>query len=288
MKKIIKYIIYYLVPVKIFLKIKFKKKVGYKLNLNHPKSFNEKLQWLKLNDRKSIYTQMVDKYMVRKYIAESIGEKYLIPLLGVWNNFEEINFNKLPDQFVLKCTHDSGSIRICKDKSNFDINEAKNFFNKKLKENFYYFGKEWPYKNVHPRIIAEEFIEDESSKDLKDYKFMCFNGNVKCCFVCSERFSTHLKVTFYDTEWNKLPFERHYPNSEEEIPKPKNLEKMIQLAEKLSINIPFVRVDFYEVNNMIYFGELTFFPGCGFEEFKPIEWDYKLGEWIDLSSSKKD
>lgn len=287
MKDSIKFILYHLIPDKIFLKIFFRKKLGYSLNLKNPKSFNEKLQWLKLNDRKILYTQLVDKYEVRKYIKNLIGDKYLIPILGIWNRFEDIDFNVLPNKFVLKCTHDSGSVIICKDKSTFDILEANIFFNKKLKENFYFRGKEWPYKNVKPRIIAENYMSDEENNDLKDYKFMCFNGIVKCCFVCSERFENNLKVTFFDNDWNVMPFERHYPKSNKSILKPKNFKKMIELAEKLSKNIPFVRVDFYEINNDIYFGELTFYPGCGFEEFKPIEWDYKLGEWIDLQKNAK-
>lgn len=280
--------LYNRMPDEKFLKKKFKLYIGYDLNLDNPKSFNEKLQWLKLHDRQSIYTTMVDKYEVKSYIASIIGDEHIIPTLGVWNSFDEIDFDTLPNQFVLKCTNDSGGVVICKNKSDLDKMTAKQKIEKCLNSNFYYWGREWPYKNVEPRIIAEAYMEDSSGEDLNDYKLMCFNGKVKCSFVCSERYSDEgLKVTFFDNDWSVLPFERHYPKSTRPIDKPENFNEMIQLAEKLSKDIPFVRVDFYDINGKIYFGEMTFFPGCGFEEFTPEEWDYKLGEWIDLSWVKK-
>lgn len=270
-------------PDSLFLRIKYYLKMGKMLDLYSPETFNEKIQWLKLYDRKSSYTSLVDKYEVRRLISQNIGESYLIPLLGVWNKFDDIDFSKLPNQFVLKCTHDSGGIIICKDKSNFDIASAKYKINKLLKKNYYYHCREWPYKYVKPRIICEKYMVDESDKELKDYKFMCFSGEVKCSFVCSNRnFKGKLNVTFFDMNWEIMPFERHYPRSNYEIKRPKNFQKMVELAEKLSHDIPFVRVDFYEVDGKIYFGELTFYPGSGYEEFTPVSYDYLLGSWIKL------
>lgn len=272
-----------LMPDKMYLKWLFPKMVGYKLDFRAPKSFNEKLQWLKIYDRNPYYTKLVDKYEVKKIVKEKIGEKYIIPTLGIWNSFDEICFEDLPYQFVLKATHDSGSTVVCRNKDCFDILAAQKKLTEALSQNFFYKGREWPYKNVKPRIIAEQYLNPGANEDLIDYKFMCFNGSVKCCFVCTDRFSKDgLKVTFFDNKWNKMPFERHYPSSNKDIKKPQNFERMIYLAEKLSENIPFVRIDFYEYLDQIYFGEYTFFPGGGMEEFSPKSWDFKLGSWITL------
>lgn len=276
------------IPDKLYLELTFEKRMNKKLNFNNPKTFNEKLQWLKLYNRDEKLINLVDKYKVKQYIVEKIGAKYVIPTIGVYNSFNDINFDKLPNQFVLKCTHDSGGIVICNDKSNFNIKNAKIKINKCLKRNYYYLGREWPYKNVTPRIIVEKYMEDKENKDLIDYKFMCFNGKVECIFTCSERYNKYgLKVTFFNRNWEQLPFERHYKSSNKEIKKPNNLNKMIELSEILSKNFPFVRIDFYEINNNIYFGEFTFFPGSGYEEFNPEEWDLKLGNLIDLSLLNK-
>lgn len=270
-----------------YLERQYKIYMEYPLNLDNPQKYNEKIQWLKLNDRNPKYTIMVDKYEVKKYIADMIGEKYIIPTIGVWDSFKKIDFDSLPGQFVLKCTHDSGSVVICKNKEEFNYKYAKKKLNKGLRNNLFWWGREWPYKNVPRKIIAEQFLEDETG-DLADYKFMCFDGEVKCSFVCSDRFSDNgLHVTFFDRDWNVMPFERHYPSVKEGLPKPQNYEKMIKLAEILSKDIPFVRVDFYEVNGQIYFGELTFYPGSGMEEFTPEEWDYTLGSWINLPTDLK-
>lgn len=264
-----------------FLKLLYKMKFKKNLNLDHPKTFNEKIQWLKLYDRKDKYTIMSDKYAAKEYVSNIIGEEYIIPTIGVWDKFENIDFSGLPKQFVLKCTHDSGTVIICKDKARLDISKIRKKVKKNLKRNYYYTGREWPYKNIKPRIIIEKYMED--SEDPKDYKFMCFNGKVKCSFVCSDRRGKDgLKVDFYDLQWNKMPFQRHYPNSKIDIPKPKNYALMIDLAEKLSKEIPFLRVDFYEFNDKVYFGELTFFPGSGFEEFTPSEYDEILGNMLEL------
>ncbi len=268
---------------KFLIKRAYKTYVGKKLNLKNPQTFNEKLQWLKLYDRKPQYITMVDKVAVKDYVADKIGEEYIIPTLGVYEKFDDIDFNSLPNQFVIKSTHDSGGLVICKDKSKFDINKARKKINWSQKRKYYYIHREWPYKNVKPRIIIEKYMKDKSGYELKDYKFLCFNGEVKCSFVCSDRFSEKgLHVTFFDRDWKVMPFERKYPSVKNGVPKPINYDIMLELAEKLSKNIPFVRVDFYEIDNRVYFGELTFYPGSGFEEFTPEEWDYKLGEWITL------
>ncbi len=272
-----------LIPDKPYLKIKFRAHMGKKLDLKNPQTFNEKLNWLKLYNRKSEYTRMVDKYEAKEYVANILGDEYIIPTLGVWERVEDIDFDSLPNQFVLKCTHDSGGIVICGDKTKLNLEEAKETVRKALNANFYFMGREWPYKNVKKRIIAEQYMEDTEIGELRDYKFLCFNGEVKCSFVCSHRFSKEgLHVTFFDKDWNVMPFERHYPSVKEGVQPPKNYNRMVELAEILSKNIPFVRVDFYEVEGRIYFGELTFFPGCGWEEFNPYEWDKKMGEWIKL------
>ena len=267
-----------------YLKLKYKSVFGRELNLENPKTYNEKLQWLKLNDRKPEYTRMVDKYLVRQYVAEVIGAEYLIPLLGVWDNPDEIDFDQLPDQFVLKCNHNSGlGMCICKDKSRLNLTETRAALQKGLKENYYIRHREWPYKDVPRKIIAEKYMSDGENEELNDYKLMCFNGTVKMSFVCSNRFNSEgLNVTFYDEKWNRLPFERHYPASATEIEKPVSYEEMVRLAEQLAQNIPFVRVDFYEIEGKPYFVEMTFFPGSGFEEFEPMEWDYKIGEMLEL------
>jgi len=271
-----------------YLKLLFSSRMGKTLNLENPKTFNEKLQWLKLYDRNPEYTRYVDKYLVREYISEKLGEEYLIPLLGVWDNPDEIDFNALPDQFVLKCNHNSGAgLCICKDKQSLDIENVKKRLKKGLEQDYYLTGREWPYKDVPRKIIAEKYMEDENSKELRDYKFMCFNGQVKCCLVCSERFSKDgTKFTFMDRDWNTLPFGRPNLKRDMTLEKPKNYEKMIMLAEQLSINNPFLRVDFYEVADRIYFGELTFFPASGFTGFDPQEWDEILGEWLELPHRK--
>lgn len=273
-----------IIPDKWYLSILYYILMGRDLNLDNPSSFNEKIQWLKLYDFKSEYTQLVDKYEVRKYIAERIGEEYLIPLIGgPWDNFEEINFDLLPNQFVLKCTHDSGGVVVCTDKSKFNKEIAREKLNKALSRNYYWGGREKIYKNIEPKIIAEHYLEADEGVELSDFKIMVFNGKAKCSFVCSERFSgDKLKVTFFDLNWNRLPFERRYPQSSVSIKRPENYKLMIELAETLANEIPFNRVDFYEVKGQVYFGEMTFYPGGGMESFSPEEWDTIMGGWLEL------
>lgn len=272
-------------PDDVFLKKAFRVNMHQELNLDNPQTFNEKLQWLKLYNRKPEYTMMVDKYKVREYVANTLGEEYLIPLLGVWDDPDEIDFDALPNQFVLKCNHNSGlGMCICKDKSKLNIEKVKKELKKGLKQDYYLTGREWPYKDVPRKIVCEKFMtNDEVGGELEDYKLMCFQGKVKASFVCNNRFSKDgLNVTFYDTDWKRMPFERHYPASKTEITRPASYDEMVQLAEKLAQNIPFVRVDFYEIKGKPYFGELTFFPGSGFEEFNPEQADKELGSWIKL------
>lgn len=271
-----------------YLKILYKYRMKKKLNIDNPQTFNEKLQWLKLYDRNPEHIKMVDKYEAKEYVKNIIGEQYIIKTLGIYNSFDEIDFSKLPNQFVIKCTHDSGGVVICKNKDELDIKKVRKKINHCLKRNYFYNTREWPYKNIKPRILIEEYKNDNVNEDLLDYKLMCFNGRVKCSFVCSERQSKKgLAIDFFDDNWNHMPFERHYRNLGKEIKKPKNFDKMIELAEKLSKDIKFVRVDFYEINGKIYFGEMTFFPGSGFEEFTPEKWDYELGKLIELPNERK-
>lgn len=289
-KKIIMYIRWILVDAGIFnfmsdelyLKMTYKFKFGKKLNLDNPQTYNEKLQWLKINDRKAIYTTMVDKYEVKKYVANIIGKEYIIPTLGIWDNFDDIDFEKLPNRFVLKCTHDSGGIVICKNKDNFNIMAARKKIEKSLKRNYYYIGREWPYKNVKPRIIAEEYIE-ENEEELKDYKFFCFDGKVKALFIATDRNSKNETCfDFFDEKFNHLNITNGHPNSAKKIEKPKEFDKMKELAEKLTQKMIHARVDFYNISGQIYFGEITLYHWSGMVPFEPKEWDNKLGEMIKL------
>lgn len=276
-----------IIPDKIYLKLMFKIKLNQKLNLKNPRTFNEKIQWLKLYDRNPRYVDLVDKYKVREYIEKMIGKKYLIPLLGVYNSFDEIDFENLPNQFVIKSNHDSGGLVICKDKNKFDKEVARKKIEKSLNHNYYYNGREWPYKNVKRKIIIEQYMEDKIHEDLIDYKIMCFNGKAEYTFVYSERFSNDgVKANFFDNSWNELNFERQYGKTKKKIKAPKNHKKMLQFSELIAKNMDFVRVDWYEVNGNLYFGEITFYPCSGFGSFEPIEWDYKLGEKIKLSTKK--
>lgn len=272
-----------------FLERKFQAVFHRELDLENPQSFNEKMQWLKLYNRNPLYTQYVDKYLVREYVKDTIGEEYLIPLLGVWENAEDIEFDKLPSQFVLKCNHNSGlGMYICKDKNKMNYSKVISALKKGLKQDYYLTNREWPYKNVPRKIIAEKYIVDESGYELKDYKFYCFNGIVKLVMINSDRMTENETMALYfDENYNKLDFEWGYINPDTIPPKPEKFELMKTLAEKLSENIPHVRVDFYQTPEGVYFGEMTFFNGSGFNKINPVEWDYTLGSWIDLSQITK-
>ncbi len=260
-----------------YLKLKYNIVFGKPLNLETPITYNEKLQWVKLYDRKPIYTEMVDKYEAKKYVSSIIGDKYVIPTLGVWENFEDIDFMSLPDKFVLKCTHDSGGLIICRDKSKLDMKMAKNKIKKSLRHNYFLSGREWPYKNVKPRIIAEEYMEDADTGELRDYKFYTFNGKAKYVMVNTGRGDGKTKADYFDMDFNWLDFRWGYPNAETLIKKPKNFDNMIVLAEALAQGTLELRVDFYECNGQIYFGEMTFFDGGGFTKFNPELWDTIFG-----------
>lgn len=270
-----------LFPDRLYLKLKFRLHMDKWMDFDNPQTFNEKLQWLKLNDRKPLYVSMVDKIDAKKYVASIIGEEHIIPTLGVYDSFDEIDFDKLPNQFVLKCSHDSGGVIICKDKSQLDADKARKVLSKGLKRNYYYQTREWPYKNVKPRIIAEQFMVDESGIELKDYKYYCFDGKVKMMFVATGR-PHDTRFDFFDTDFNHLPVKQGYDWADKPIAKPLGFDEMIALAEKLSQNIPHVRVDFYDINGQIYFGEMTFFDSSGWTPLEPVEWDYKMGSWINL------
>ena len=270
-----------LLPDKLYLKLKFRLHMNKWMDFDNPQTFNEKLQWLKLNDRNPLYVSMVDKVDAKKYVASIIGEEHIIPTLGVYNSFEEIDFDKLPNQFVLKCSHDSGGVIICKDKSQLDMDNARKVLSNGLKRNYYYQTREWPYKNVKPRIIAEQFMVDESGIELKDYKYYCFDGKVKMMFVATGR-PYDTRFDFFGTNFNHLPVKQGYDWADKPISKPLGFDEMISLAEKLSKNIPHVRIDFYDINGQIYFGEMTFFDSSGWTPLEPVEWDYKMGSWINL------
>ncbi len=270
------------------IKILYKAYMGYKPNLNEPKKFSEKLQWLKLHDRNPMHTTMVDKVAVKEYVAERIGAEYIIPTLGVWDSFDDIDFDSLPDKFVIKCSHDSGGLVICKDKSKLDLKAVKEQLNACLKRDFYLVGREWPYKDVPRRIICEELLSDENSEKnggLVDYKFYCFNGFVHSAMVCIDRHINDTKFYFFNKDWELM---RINPRGAEApadftLPKPTCIEKMFELASQLSAGFPFLRVDFYDVNGKIYFGELTFFPSSGFNNALLPETQDAFGDLIDLS-----
>lgn len=267
-----------------YLRKLYKASLGTELNLENPISFNEKIQWLKLFDRKPEYTRMVDKYLVRKYVAETIGERYLIPLLGVWNSPDEIDFDSLPNQFVLKCNHNSGlGMCICKDKSKLDIKKVRTELRKGLSDDFYYHGREWPYKNVERKIICEKYMTDGNDQ-LSDYKIHNFNGNPRIILVCRDRFKeSGLTEDFFSEKWEHLDIHRpSNPNSRHLIPKPAELDEMLFLSKQLSKNIPFVRTDFYTIQGKVYFGEITFYPASGLESFEPESIDKQFGEWLEL------
>lgn len=269
-----------------YLEYVYKEHMGKNLNLDNPKTFNEKLQWLKLNNRNTMYTKLVDKYEVREYVSKVIGSNYLIPLLGVFDSYKEIDFDKLPNQFVLKLTHDSGTVIICKDKTKLNRKQTISKLKKGLKRKYFYLYREWPYKNVKPRIIAEKYMKDNNSSVLNDYKFYCFNGEPKMMFIITER-GNDPKINFFDMDFNEINLHQGFKKGEKKLEKPKKFDEMIKLARKLSYGIPHVRVDFYIINGKVYFGELTFFDSAGLEKFEPEKYDEILGSYIDLNKIKK-
>lgn len=271
-----------------YLKLMYRYKMGKKLDFDNVKTFNEKLQWLKINNKNNFYTGLVDKYQVREYIRQVLGEEYLIPLVGVWDNANDIDLNTLPDEFVLKCNHDSGGVIVCRDKSKFDMKQVARELNKRLSKNFYYVGREWPYKNIKPKVICEELLKTKDGTLPIDYKFSCFNGKVDNVMLCMGRETGKTKFYFFDKKWNLLRYNvvgREAPNNFT-IPKPKMIDKMFEIAEILAKDFPYVRVDLYCEEEKIYFGELTFYPDCGFDSNLLKETDELFGDMIKLDNIK--
>ncbi len=282
--RIFRFKVFSIIPDGLFLKIMYRLYIGKKLNLEDPKTFCEKLQWLKLNDRKSEYSIYVDKYAVRSYIAKTIGEEYLIPMIAVYDNVDDIQWEYLPNRFVLKCTHGSNSNIICTDKNQLNINDSRNKLKKWLKQNWFWYGREWPYKNVKPGIICEEFISN-NNEPPEDYKVMCFNGKAKFIQVHLHRFSSNYVCDNYDTKWNKMTLSKKkcgLPNSNLMIPKPAFLEQMICLSEHLSRDMYHTRIDWYIVGDKLYFGEITFYSGSGFSQYDNVADNLLLGSWISI------
>lgn len=276
-KRMMKYL-----PDKLYLKIQYGYNTHRKLNLKSPTRYNEKLQWIKLYDRQPIYTDFVDKYKVKRIVAERIGKQYVVPLLAVWDRPDDIDISMLPDKFVMKTNHDSKGVIVCKDKSKFDLKQAKAFFSERMAANGYDYGREWPYKGVVKKIIAEQYIEDESG-GLIDYKVLCFNGVPKLIQLHQGRFTDHHTQDFYDVDWNVQSFNQvGEVSSESPAPRPSFLSEMLELSAKLSAGIPHIRVDWYHANGQLYFGEMTFFDASGYLDFIPDEYNEIIGSWIKL------
>ena len=276
-----------LIPDRLYLRLRYRMHTHKKLNLRNPKRFNEKLQWLKLYNRNPKHTMMVDKYLVREYIKNTIGEEYLIPLLGVWDDVDDIDFDALPDQFVIKCNHNSGEgMYICHDKSQMDVDKVKRDLKRGLEQDYYLCDREWPYKNVPRKIVAEKYLDDGTNRGINDYKVFNFNGEPYLIQVDFDRFIEH-KKNLYTLDWELCDFSFNYPSHPEiEIPKPEGLEKMLELSRKLSQDEPYMRTDFYCVNGKLYFGELTFFPASGYGVFNPDQVDFVLGDKVALPKEK--
>jgi len=271
------------VPDELYLKIAFWCKTHRKLNLKCPKTFPEKLNWLKLYDRNPNYSDMVDKYKAKAIISERVGEQYTIPTLGVWDSFDEIDFSRLPNEFVLKCNHDSGSIYFCRDKKELDIKRARKILEKGLRHNSFGAAREWPYKNIKPCIIAEKYLEERSDSErcLTDYKFFCFNGIPRIVYVSKDK-AERPTTDFFDMEYNHLPIKIRDGQADIPPKKPEGFDEMRTIAEKLSQGIPHLRVDFYQVDGRVYVGEMTFYHLGGMANVQPESWNIKLGEWINL------
>ena len=274
-----------MIPDKLYLQAVYYSKFHRFIDFDHPKTFNEKLQWLKLYDRDPEYITLVDKYAVKDYVADRIGEKYVIPTIGAWHEAGKIEFDTLPNSFVLKCNHDSGGIVICKNKEELDRDQAVSFLSAQLSNNGFWYGREWPYKSVRPCIIAENYLEDPDTGELRDYKFFCFNGKVRVFKIDFGRFTEH-HANYYDREGKLLTLgEINFPPIPEfdiRIPDKEKLEEMIALTEYLAKDISFLRVDFYLVEDSVFFGEMTFYPASGFGVLTSDAWDRTLGDWLEL------
>lgn len=277
-------------PDKLFLSWMFRIKMGYRINWENPVTFDEKVNWIKLYNRNPLYTKLVDKYAVKQYVSEKIGAEHVVPTLGVWDKFDDIDFDSLPNQFVLKCTHDSGGLVVCKDKSKLDLEKARENIEKSLKRNYYYKWREWPYKNVRPRILAEKYLEDSVDNELRDYKFHTFNGEPRILLIASNRHNKEKKgFDFFDMNLQPLDLrDISVPNSPLGRPHPpKNFDQMRQFCRMLAKDFPCVRVDFYEVNGHVYFGEMTFFDDAGFMRNTPSSWEKEWGDMVTLPPKRR-
>lgn len=269
-------------PDRAFIQLNYFARFHRFANLSNPTTYNEKLNWLKLHDRNPVYPTLVDKAAAKDYVRKILGPEYVIPTLGIWERFEEIPFDELPERFVLKCTHDSEGVVLVPDKAAMDRAVAEKKIREALGRNFYYIGREWPYREVQPRIIAEPFLEDRETGELRDYKFFCFGGEPKVMFISSGRSGEGMTCDFYDMDFQHLDLRRKYPNASKPIARPKNFEEMKECARKLTAGFPHLRADLYEVNGRVYFGELTLYTSSGFVPFHPEKWDRIFGDMITL------
>jgi hypothetical protein len=270
----------HIIPDTLYLRMKYRMRTGKRLHLSNPSTYSEKLQWMKVYDRKPLYTTVVDKYEVKKFVAEKLGEEYVVPLIGVWDHVDDIPFDELPNQFVLKCTHDSGGLQICKDKATFDFEAAKKKIREVLKTDYYWASREWPYKNVKPRVIAEQYLEDAATGETRDYKFFTFQGEPKVMYIATGRGCGATYADFFDMDFNHLELDIDHVNAPEAPLKPVCFEEMKKAAAVLAQGFPQVRVDFYEINGKVYFGEMTFFHCGGFINFTPDHWNKTFGDWM--------
>ncbi len=273
------------IPDKPYLKLVYWIKTGKKLNLKNPQTFCDKLNWLKIHDRRPEYTRMADKLAVREYIKDVLGEDICIPLLGAWEHYDDIDFDALPDQFVLKCNHDSGSVKIIKDKAAMDHEALRKFFEGRLALNAFVLGREFPYRDIKPRIFAETYMISQGDVDIRDYKFLCFDGSPKLMYIITDR-SNGGQKDFYDMDFSHVDITAVYPQATHTPTRPGSFETMKAFAAKLSQDFPFIRIDFFEINGTLHFGEFTFYDDGGFWPKQPEEWEYRMGSWIDLDSQK--
>ncbi len=267
-------------PDKLYLSLLFKKRLGYKMDWKNPKTFNQKLQWMKLYDKNPLYSVCADKIAVRDFVAAAIGDKYLIPCLGVYDRAEDIDYDSLPERFVLKCNHGARLNVICCDKNKLDIPAANASLNKWLKTRFWHQKREYHYKAIKPRILCEQYMEDEETEGLNDYKVFMIAGNPYMIQVDLDRFGEHRR-NVYDAEWNLLDVNISFPNGQD-VPRPAVLDEMLSCAGKLADGFAEVRVDFYVINGKLYFGEMTFFSGAGFSKYEPREFEFEMGKKLKL------
>ena len=263
-----------------FLRLQYRLKRRKPLRLDPPQTYGEKLQWLKLYDRQPVYTQMADKIAARDFVAARVGESYLIPEIARYDRAEDVDWAALPRRFALKCAHGSSANILCRDKEALDIPAAQKKITAWMRRNWFWASREWPYKNIPHRILVEKFLESETDVP-RDYKILCFSGEPKCIIVDFDRYTHHTR-NYYDLNWQRLPVINRHPNYEGEVPPPKCLDEMLSVARALSRGVPHLRVDLYEVDGRVYFGEMTFFHGYGMEEYRPESFEYEMGGWIAL------